>query len=220
MIVIPCPVCPMSVEVYLGQINKKYSTKFKIPVVYYYSQLMAVACGDSTKEAGLDGNVIRLHSSRPVCPITVPVATRAACNENLFFRKPSRPGKAPRRAASSPTVLRTRAHWGRAVPTGSIAITAATTRARIRRVLAYKLGQVGSERNYFSISKPVGSFDKKARVCRLPYCLGGTRPPSSQMPGPHASRVHSQVSRVARPRSEFEALEETFERTIDLPRIL
>ena len=58
MIVTPCPVCQMNVEIYQGQINKKYGTKFKIPVVYY-SQLMAVAYGGSAKEAGLDGQVIK-----------------------------------------------------------------------------------------------------------------------------------------------------------------
>ncbi len=58
MIVTPCPVCQMNVEVYQGQINKKYGTKFNIPVVYY-SQLMTVAYGGSAKEAGLDGNIVR-----------------------------------------------------------------------------------------------------------------------------------------------------------------
>jgi len=58
MIVTPCPVCQMNVEVYQGQINKRYGTKFNIPVTYY-SQLMAVAYGGTAKEAGLDGHVIR-----------------------------------------------------------------------------------------------------------------------------------------------------------------
>ncbi|HYA36873.1 MAG TPA: CoB--CoM heterodisulfide reductase iron-sulfur subunit B family protein [Candidatus Methylomirabilis sp.] len=58
MIVTPCPVCQMNVEVYQGQINKKYGTKFNMPVVYY-SQLMTVAYGGNVKEAGLDGNIIR-----------------------------------------------------------------------------------------------------------------------------------------------------------------
>jgi len=58
MIVTPCPVCQMNVEVYQDAINKKYNTKFKIPVVYY-SQLMAVAYGANAKEAGLDGNIVR-----------------------------------------------------------------------------------------------------------------------------------------------------------------
>lgn len=58
MIVTPCPVCQMNVEVYQGQINKKYNTKFKIPVTYY-SQLMAVAYGGNVKEAGLNGNIVR-----------------------------------------------------------------------------------------------------------------------------------------------------------------
>ena len=68
MIVTPCPVCQMNVEVYQGQINKKYGTKFNIPVLYY-SQLMAVAYGASAKDAGLNGNIVRasemLGVSRP-----------------------------------------------------------------------------------------------------------------------------------------------------------
>ncbi|MHB1586190.1 MAG: CoB--CoM heterodisulfide reductase iron-sulfur subunit B family protein [Acidiferrobacteraceae bacterium] len=58
MIVTPCPVCQMNVEIYQGQINKRYGTKFSIPVTYY-SQLMTVAYGGSAKDAGLDGQVIR-----------------------------------------------------------------------------------------------------------------------------------------------------------------
>ncbi len=58
MIVTPCPVCQMNVEVYQGHINKTYGTKFNIPVVYY-STLMSVAFGRSAKDAALDGQVIR-----------------------------------------------------------------------------------------------------------------------------------------------------------------
>jgi len=58
LIVTPCPVCQMNVEVYQDQINAKYKTKFKMPVVYY-STLMAVAYGKDIKGAGLDGQVIR-----------------------------------------------------------------------------------------------------------------------------------------------------------------
>lgn len=58
MIVTPCPVCQMNVEVYQGHINKRHGTNFNIPVVYY-STLMAVAYGKSGKAAGLDGQVIR-----------------------------------------------------------------------------------------------------------------------------------------------------------------
>ncbi len=57
MIVTPCPVCQMNVEVYQDQINSKYGTKFKMPTVYY-STLMSVAYGKSGKEAGLDGQII------------------------------------------------------------------------------------------------------------------------------------------------------------------
>ena len=58
MIVTPCPVCQMNVEVYQEQINKTYNKNFNMPVVYY-SQLMTVAYGGSAKEAGLNGQIIR-----------------------------------------------------------------------------------------------------------------------------------------------------------------
>ena len=58
MIVTPCPVCQMNVEVYQDHINQKYNTKFKMPVVYY-STLMSVAYGKNAKQAGLDGQIIR-----------------------------------------------------------------------------------------------------------------------------------------------------------------
>jgi heterodisulfide reductase subunit B len=58
MIVTPCPVCQMNVEVYQDQINNTYGTKFKMPVVYY-STLMSVAFGKSAKQAALNGQVIR-----------------------------------------------------------------------------------------------------------------------------------------------------------------
>ncbi len=42
MIVTSCPVYQMNREVYQGQINKRYRSKFNIPVTYD-NQLMAVA---------------------------------------------------------------------------------------------------------------------------------------------------------------------------------
>jgi heterodisulfide reductase subunit B len=58
MIVTPCPLCQANVEIYQGEINRKYGTKFNMPVMYY-SQLMTLAYGGTAKEAGLDGHVIR-----------------------------------------------------------------------------------------------------------------------------------------------------------------
>ena len=70
MIVTPCPVCQMNVEVYQGQINKRYGTKFNIPVTYY-SQLMTVAYGGTAKEAGLDGQVIRARKLEEIAAKSV-----------------------------------------------------------------------------------------------------------------------------------------------------
>jgi len=58
MIVTPCPVCQMNVEIYQDQINQRHNTKFKMPVVYY-SQLMDVAFGRTAKDSALDRQVIK-----------------------------------------------------------------------------------------------------------------------------------------------------------------
>lgn len=58
MIVTPCPVCQLNVEVYQDHINQTYGTRFQLPVVYY-STLMSVAFGRSAKDAALQGQVIR-----------------------------------------------------------------------------------------------------------------------------------------------------------------
>ncbi|MBT7444714.1 MAG: CoB--CoM heterodisulfide reductase iron-sulfur subunit B family protein [Methylococcales bacterium] len=58
MIATPCPVCQMNTEVYQDQINAKYGTKFKMPIVYY-STLMSVAYGASAADSALNGQVIK-----------------------------------------------------------------------------------------------------------------------------------------------------------------
>ncbi len=59
MIVTPCPVCQMNVEVYQDQINATHGTKFNMPVVYY-STLMSVAFGKNAKESALNGQIIKV----------------------------------------------------------------------------------------------------------------------------------------------------------------
>ena len=58
MIVTPCPVCQMNVEVYQKQINARFKTNLEIPVVYY-STLMNVAYGHNSKDAALDGLIVK-----------------------------------------------------------------------------------------------------------------------------------------------------------------
>ena len=57
MIGTPCPLCQANVEIYQGEVNKRYGTKFNIPVTYY-SQLITVAYGGTAAEAGLNGHVV------------------------------------------------------------------------------------------------------------------------------------------------------------------
>ncbi len=66
MLVTPCPLCQANTEVYQSEINKKYGTKFNMPVLYY-SQLMAIAYGASAKDAGLDGQLIKAEKLEKIC---------------------------------------------------------------------------------------------------------------------------------------------------------
>jgi len=57
----PCPLCQTNVEMYQQEINRRFGTDFRIPVVFY-SQLMAVAFGlDGVKGAALQRNMIPAH---------------------------------------------------------------------------------------------------------------------------------------------------------------
>jgi heterodisulfide reductase subunit B len=71
MIVTPCPLCQANVEIYQADINKRYGTKFDMPVAYY-SQLLAVAYGATPKQAGLDGHVIKPKKLQEIAVKVVP----------------------------------------------------------------------------------------------------------------------------------------------------
>ena len=60
MIVTPCPLCQANVEIYQGEVNKRYGTKFNIPVTYY-CQLITVAYGGSARKRRWTGR----SSARP-----------------------------------------------------------------------------------------------------------------------------------------------------------
>ncbi|MBF0135634.1 MAG: CoB--CoM heterodisulfide reductase iron-sulfur subunit B family protein [Magnetococcus sp. DMHC-1] len=57
VIITPCPVCQLNVEVYQGKVNKMFGTHFNIPVLYY-SQLFVLAWGGSWQDAALHQQVI------------------------------------------------------------------------------------------------------------------------------------------------------------------
>ena len=71
MIVTPCPLCQANVEVYQNDVNKRYGTKFAMPVTYY-SQLLTVAYGGTPKEAGLDGHIIKPTKLQEIAVKVVP----------------------------------------------------------------------------------------------------------------------------------------------------
>lgn len=63
VVVTPCPVCQLNLEVYQGKINKLFGTSFNIPVVYY-SQLFVLAWGGSWNDAALNQQVVPAETMR------------------------------------------------------------------------------------------------------------------------------------------------------------
>jgi len=57
IIVAPCPLCKLNVEIYQDEINKKFGSNFDMPMVYY-CQLISVAYGPSAEDSALDGRLI------------------------------------------------------------------------------------------------------------------------------------------------------------------
>ncbi len=61
MIVTACPMCEMSLDMRMFQINNKFKTNFNIPVLYI-TQLMAYAMGSTVQEAGINKNFVDSQS--------------------------------------------------------------------------------------------------------------------------------------------------------------
>jgi heterodisulfide reductase subunit B len=56
-IVSACPLCQANLDVYQSRINKKFKTKFNIPVLFF-TQLMGVALGIDSKTLGLEKSIV------------------------------------------------------------------------------------------------------------------------------------------------------------------
>lgn len=57
VVITPCPVCQLNLEVYQSKVNQLFGTKFNLPVLYY-SQLFVLAWGGSWNDAALHQQVI------------------------------------------------------------------------------------------------------------------------------------------------------------------
>ncbi|HTY37314.1 MAG TPA: heterodisulfide reductase-related iron-sulfur binding cluster, partial [Bacteroidota bacterium] len=57
VIVTTCPLCHFNLEGYQSKINKRFGTRFNIPILYF-TQLLGLAFGLSAKSLGLDASFI------------------------------------------------------------------------------------------------------------------------------------------------------------------
>lgn len=63
-IVVNCPLCEMNLDVYQGNVNRKFKTNFQIPIVYF-TQLMGLALGIEKKRLGFDRGVVSRNKLLP-----------------------------------------------------------------------------------------------------------------------------------------------------------
>jgi heterodisulfide reductase subunit B len=53
----PCPLCQVNLDTFQSQVNKKFKTKFNLPILFF-TQLMGVALGLSDEELGLKTGIV------------------------------------------------------------------------------------------------------------------------------------------------------------------
>jgi heterodisulfide reductase subunit B len=57
LMVTPCPMCQMNMDVYQSEVNKAYHTSFQMPVLFF-TQLMAIAFDLAPTTYGLKANIV------------------------------------------------------------------------------------------------------------------------------------------------------------------
>lgn len=58
-IVTICPLCQLNLDVYQSKVNRRFGTKFNIPVIYF-TQLIGLALGRSVQELGLERLAVKM----------------------------------------------------------------------------------------------------------------------------------------------------------------
>jgi len=56
-IITVCPLCQTNLDVYQGRVNRKFKTRFQLPVLFF-TQLLGLALGLSSKELGIDKGMV------------------------------------------------------------------------------------------------------------------------------------------------------------------
>ena len=56
-IITPCPLCQLNLDAYQSKINKKFKTRFELPILYF-TQLIGVALGLKSKSLALKKNIV------------------------------------------------------------------------------------------------------------------------------------------------------------------
>ncbi|MCD6193671.1 MAG: CoB--CoM heterodisulfide reductase iron-sulfur subunit B family protein [Candidatus Aminicenantes bacterium] len=60
VIVTTCPLCQINLEAYQNKINKKFNTRFHLPVLYF-TQILGLALGGTPRQVGLHRQIIPFH---------------------------------------------------------------------------------------------------------------------------------------------------------------
>jgi heterodisulfide reductase subunit B len=56
-LVTPCPLCQINLDVYQGQVNRLFKTKYNLPVLFL-TQLIGIALGIKPDALALSGNIV------------------------------------------------------------------------------------------------------------------------------------------------------------------
>jgi heterodisulfide reductase subunit B len=66
-----CPMCQMNIDLYQGEVNRRFKTDFHIPILFF-TQLVGLAFGMEAKELGIGSEVISAKRALAKIGIEVP----------------------------------------------------------------------------------------------------------------------------------------------------
>jgi heterodisulfide reductase subunit B len=66
-----CPMCQMNIDLYQAEVNRRFKTDFKIPILFF-TQLLGLAFGMDAKELGIGSEVVSSRRALAKIGITVP----------------------------------------------------------------------------------------------------------------------------------------------------
>jgi heterodisulfide reductase subunit B2 len=92
MLVTTCPMCQMNIDLYQGEVNHRFHTEYRIPILFF-TQLMGLAFGHEAKALGIGAEVVSAREALARIGVEVPDAGEPPAGEEAVPARAKRPAR-------------------------------------------------------------------------------------------------------------------------------